>query len=67
VDVGLFLSTNSGATWTKMSNGLPNVAISDIEINVTTDLLVVATYGRSIFRATLSSTTPVSLQKFSVD
>ncbi|MBL8115608.1 MAG: hypothetical protein JNK60_22190 [Acidobacteria bacterium] len=67
MDVGLFLSTNSGATWTKMSNGLPNVAISDIEINVTTDLLVVATYGRSIFQATLSSTTPVSLQKFSVE
>ncbi|MEO6324132.1 MAG: hypothetical protein ABIT01_01280 [Thermoanaerobaculia bacterium] len=66
-DVGFFLSLDSGGTWAKMTNGMPNAAIADIEVNTTTDLLVVATYGRSIFSATLSSTTPVVLQRFEAE
>ncbi len=54
-DVGLFMTTNSGATWTSLrSLGLPNVEISSVKVNGAKTHLYVATYGRGVWRIGLS-------------
>lgn len=37
-----------------MGNGLPNVPVVSLAVNGTTDRLVAATYGRSVWSTTLS-------------
>ncbi len=56
---------SAATTWTKMSNGLPNAAVIDIQTNATTNLLAIATYGRSVFTAALNNTgsTPPTFAK----
>ncbi len=50
-DVGVFVSTDGGATWAQFSpqSGLPNVAVYDIEINPVTNRVVAFTHGRGAF------------------
>ena len=50
-EIGVFESTNNGATWILVSNGLPAVSIWDIKI--VDDQVVLATHGRGIFTVTL--------------
>jgi hypothetical protein len=57
-DIGVFSSTDEGATWFK-EPGIPNVVVTDM--NVTSDnYLVAATYGRGMFKAALSVVNPVA-------
>jgi photosystem II stability/assembly factor-like uncharacterized protein len=54
-DVGMLISTNSGATWAAVpSNQIPRVIVNDIKINRTTNLVVAFTYGRGAYSGTLS-------------
>lgn len=39
--------------WEEYSTGLPNVAITDMEINIDQQLLTVATYGRGIWQSAI--------------
>ncbi|MGE5500245.1 MAG: WD40/YVTN/BNR-like repeat-containing protein [Syntrophothermus sp.] len=50
-EIGLFESTDDGASWHYANNGLPAVCIWDMKI--VDDEVIVATHGRGIFSVTL--------------
>lgn len=51
-DVGVFMTSNAGATWEDItqSRGLPNVEVRRLVANKTTGYLTAATYGRGMWR-----------------
>src|SRR5262249_279217 len=48
-EFGAWVSINRGASWTKMNNNLPTVAVHEIAQHPVTGDLVAATHGRSIW------------------
>ncbi|HKG90363.1 MAG TPA: hypothetical protein VKA84_00650, partial [Gemmatimonadaceae bacterium] len=52
-DVGVFRTTNAGATWAPMSQGLPNCAVFDLRLHAPTRLLRAATHGRGLWERRL--------------
>ncbi|WP_064966777.1 VPS10 domain-containing protein [Tenacibaculum ovolyticum] len=54
-DNGLYTSLNEGKNWQAFKKGLPNVAIHDLVIQPTAKHLVVATHGRSLYKANVAS------------
>ncbi|MGH9317768.1 MAG: WD40/YVTN/BNR-like repeat-containing protein [Thermoanaerobaculia bacterium] len=48
-EFGLFVSTDRGAHWMQMKEGLPTVAVDDIQIHPREHDLIIATHGRSIY------------------
>ena len=60
LDVGLYQLTAGATSWVPVNNGLPNVIISDIEINTAANLILVSTFGRGIWQADLSTITGIS-------
>lgn len=52
-DIGVFRSTDGGASWTPFSNGLPRVAVFDMAIHKSHRLMRIATHGRGIFEMDL--------------
>jgi photosystem II stability/assembly factor-like uncharacterized protein len=48
-EFGLFLSLDRGGHWQPMKEGLPTVAVDDIQIHPREHDLIVATHGRSLF------------------
>jgi len=48
-EFGLFMSLDRGGHWQQLKEGLPTVAVDDIEIHPREHDLIVATHGRSIF------------------
>ena len=70
-DNGLYLGMNygvyyiddtTGNSWTPFSNGLPNVIISELEINHVEGKLYAATYGRGLWRTDIFN--PLSVSEF---
>lgn len=59
-DIGVFRSTDGGANWTPFSDGLPKVAVFQIEIQPTSRILKIATHGRGIWEYNLSSRRPIA-------
>jgi len=60
-DAGVYYTTNLGGTWQVLGTGLPLVVVTDITLHDPTRLLVAATYGRSMYKAdltTLTTSTP---------
>ena len=55
-DIGVFRTTNSGATWQLFNDGLPNTAIYDLRLQGTTRLLRAATHGRGLWERRLDVT-----------
>jgi hypothetical protein len=53
-DLGVWRSTDAGATWVPIQ-GLPNVAVYDLQINAATASLVAFTHGRGAWRLPLAS------------
>jgi hypothetical protein len=49
-DVGVFVSFDSGQTWRTLTRNLPNVMVVDLVHHLTSNALIAATYGRSIWR-----------------
>ncbi len=51
-DTGLWQSTDGGVTWSKqgLEVGIPNVPVYDVQINPTTNITMVFTYGRGAYR-----------------
>jgi len=49
-DAGVFVSSNRGDTWQRLSGNLPNTPISDMVYHDADGALYVGTYGRSIWR-----------------
>jgi len=50
-DIGLFQTENGGTTWTMITD-IPSVAVYDMK--VVNDQVVIATYGRGVWSATIS-------------
>lgn len=48
-DIGVFNSTDGGATWAPYGTGLPRVAVFDMAINSVSRNLRIATHGRGIW------------------
>jgi photosystem II stability/assembly factor-like uncharacterized protein len=53
-DVGAFVSWNLGQNWGLMGEGLPNVPVCDLTFHDELQMLVAATYGRSMYKIYLS-------------
>jgi subtilisin-like proprotein convertase family protein len=54
-DIGVFMTTNAGQTWTNATQplGLPNVRVNDLKVNRAGTHLYAATWGRGIWRIQL--------------
>ena len=52
-DVGVFVSWNLGQNWGLMGEGLPNVPALDLTFQPEQRMLVIATYGRSMYKVYL--------------
>jgi photosystem II stability/assembly factor-like uncharacterized protein len=60
-DVGVFMTTNAGTTWSNITRplGLPNVQVNDLKINKTTGFMYAATYGRGLWKIAIIGNGPV--------
>ena len=54
-DNGLYVSFDKGSSWSIFNKNLPNVAVHDLVIQPTAKHLIVATHGRSLYKADVSS------------
>jgi hypothetical protein len=52
-DVGVFQTTDGGATWSHLNNGLPNVAVLSLRLHDPSRTLRAATHGRGAWDMTL--------------
>jgi photosystem II stability/assembly factor-like uncharacterized protein len=48
-EYGIWFSANRGASWTRLNNNLPTVAVHEVAQPTTASEIVVATHGRSIW------------------
>jgi photosystem II stability/assembly factor-like uncharacterized protein len=64
-DVGVYAGSSSGV-WYQLGDSLPNVPIVDLTLHQPTRTLVAATFGRSMYKYDLGSTTSVVEQTASV-
>ncbi len=48
-DFGAFVSVDRGVSWQKLSNGLPTIAVKDMEIQRRENDLVIASFGRGFY------------------
>jgi BNR/Asp-box repeat. len=56
-DIGVYASTDGGATWAPFGTGLPRVAVFDMAIQPTSRTLRIATHGRGMWETALSFVT----------
>ncbi len=54
MDVGIFYYSDTSSAWTLYADGLPNVVVSDLDINLTTGKLHAATFGRGAWVSDLA-------------
>jgi photosystem II stability/assembly factor-like uncharacterized protein len=57
MNYGVYYIDNTYSEWQPFSNGLPNVIISELEINLADNKLYAATYGRGLWRSNLFDAT----------
>ncbi len=48
-DVGIYRTTNSGINWLPFDNGIPNVPVADLNIDLTRKILYAGTFGRGAY------------------
>ena len=61
-DLGVFITTDTGGTWSQMFDGMPRAVVVDLHLHTATGLLRAATHGRSIYEVAV--TVPVELEAF---
>jgi hypothetical protein len=61
-DVGVFVTTNAGSTWTNMgtTQGLPNVMTNDLKIDSRNNFLYAGTFGRGMWRIPITGAPALS-------
>ena len=59
-DLGVYRTINGGGSWSPFNDGLPLIAVFDLAAEPNTGLLVAATHGRSMFKASI--TAPLSMR-----
>jgi subtilisin-like proprotein convertase family protein len=57
-DIGVYNSTDGGASWNPYGTGLPVVAVFDLAIHVPTGTLRAATHGRGLWEIAAGKATP---------
>lgn len=55
-DIGVFRTVDGGVNWTPFSDGLPRVAVFDIDLHPVHRVLKIATHGRGIYELRLNVT-----------
>jgi hypothetical protein len=58
-DIGVFRTIDGGANWTPFSDGLPRVAVFDIDLHPVHRVLRIATHGRGIYELKLNASKSV--------
>jgi hypothetical protein len=70
-EIGVYYRDSTMTNWAPYTTGMPNVMVSDLEINYATNELWAATYGRSLWKSPKHTTTPlpvsVSIVPFAAD
>jgi photosystem II stability/assembly factor-like uncharacterized protein len=61
MDIGVFYKDDSMPNWELFFDGLPNVVISELEIDYTNGWLYAATYGRGLWKTEIATSVPVCL------
>jgi hypothetical protein len=61
-DIGVYFSSDAGASWTPFGTGLPRVAVFDLQIQPSSRLLRAATHGRGIWETALVNPAASTLQ-----
>ncbi|MGI8855968.1 MAG: IPT/TIG domain-containing protein [Thermomicrobiales bacterium] len=56
-DVGVFISTNNGTSWSALQAGLPNVGIQQLFTDPALTTLFAATHGRGVWKIAIPSDT----------
>lgn len=49
-DIGIFRTTNLGGVWTVFEPGFPQVAVEDLKLDESRDILTAATHGRGMWQ-----------------
>jgi photosystem II stability/assembly factor-like uncharacterized protein len=52
-DMGVFFTPNRGRNWLKVGESFPRVPVTDVHFHAGSSTLFAATFGRSIYRATI--------------
>lgn len=63
-DIGVWRSTDSGANWAPLSNGLPDAPVLDLKIHPTRRLLWAATHGRGVYERRLDATSANAVELY---
>ena len=63
-DIGVYNSTDGGASWSPFGTGLPRSAVFDMAIQPTSRILRVATHGRGIWEVSIPDATPSNTVQF---
>lgn len=61
-DIGVYFSSDAGASWTPFGSGLPRVAVFDLQIQPTSRILRAGTHGRGIWETALANPAASTLQ-----
>jgi photosystem II stability/assembly factor-like uncharacterized protein len=57
-DDGVYVSTDLGASWARLSTGLPHVQVLQLALNANLQLLAAATHGRGMWELSLAGSGP---------
>lgn len=63
-DIGVWRSTDGGATWSTFSNGLPDAAVLDLKLHNGRRLLRASTHGRGVYERTLDTTMALGVELY---
>ncbi len=53
--VGVYQFSIAQQSWTRFTNNLPNVSITDLEVNLNDNIMTAATYGRGVWQTGISA------------
>ncbi len=63
-DIGVYYRYDNGANWNRLGSSLPNMIVTDLELNKTTGDLFIASFGRGIWKLHLEEYCYSSAQPF---
>jgi photosystem II stability/assembly factor-like uncharacterized protein len=58
-DLGVYMSSNEGASWSLFNTGMPTVEVYDLKYRETNKILLAATHGRGCFKIDLTGLTGI--------
>jgi len=61
-DIGVYFSSDAGASWTPFGSGLPRVAVFDLQIQPSSRILRAGTHGRGIWETALVNPAASTMQ-----